>query len=53
MNAYELAIVRVARQYEEKLREGTVSDEELRQGKRVWQWREAILRKIEQRRSQR
>ena len=51
MNAIELAIVRVARQYEQKFREGRVSDEELRQGKRVWQWREAILRKIEQRRN--
>jgi hypothetical protein len=45
VNAFELAIIRVARQYEEKLRNGPVSDKEWRQGERVMRWAEAILEK--------
>jgi hypothetical protein len=45
VNAFELAILRVARQYEEKLRTGPVSDEEWRQGERVMRWAEAIIKK--------
>jgi hypothetical protein len=46
LNAFELAIIRVARQYEEKLRNGPVSDEERRQGERVLRWAEVILEKM-------
>jgi hypothetical protein len=43
VNVFDLAILRVARQYEEKLRNGPVSDEEWRQGEQVMRWAEAIL----------
>jgi hypothetical protein len=46
VNVFELAIIRVARQYEEKLRTGPISDEEWRQGERVMRWAEAILEKM-------
>jgi hypothetical protein len=53
MNVFELAIIRVARQYEAKLRNlsGRLSDTERRQGERVLRWAQAILEKIEQRRN--
>jgi hypothetical protein len=49
MNAFELAILRVARQYEAKLRNGPVlSDAERRQGERVLRWAKPILEKRNQ-----
>jgi hypothetical protein len=51
VNIFELAIVRVARQYQEKLRNGAVTDDERRQGERVLRWAEAILEKVNQRRN--
>jgi hypothetical protein len=53
MNAFELAIIRVARQYEQKLRNlsGRLSDAERRQGERVLRWAQAILEKRNQRRT--
>jgi hypothetical protein len=55
MNAFELAIVRVARQYEQKLRNlsGKLSDAERRQGERVLRWAQAILEKRNQQRDPR
>jgi hypothetical protein len=57
MNAFELAIVQVARQYEQKLQRasfspsGQVSAAERRQMERVLRWAKPILEKMNQRRT--